>query len=154
MDPLALAEALEAGVRPVGFGEQETLLVTLAPGILPPLQGVEASPGGTLLVSRELPPCRFRLAVAHGLAHLALGHLGEPPSRTDLARGQALPHDPEAEREANALAAALLMPEEIFRQAWRATGHQSVYALAALFGVSPKAVVLRAWMLGLEPLLP
>lgn len=158
LDPFRLAEALEVGIYPVAFHQKEggadLLLMTLAPGVAPPYEEPAPFPKGTLLINAQLESFRRRMVVAHGLAHLVLGHLETAHSRRDWVGGKSLPDEPEIEREANLLATALLMPETPFRQAWQAVGRLGVQTLAPLFGVPPNAVIFRGWALGLEVPLP
>ncbi|MCX8018455.1 MAG: ImmA/IrrE family metallo-endopeptidase [Rhodocyclaceae bacterium] len=92
---------------------------------------------------------RQRFTVAHELGHWVLGHLRQ---------GQRLFRDrPEAfstaasgvEREANAFAAALLMPADALRYAMQQGIADSLQSLARLFDVSQSAMYWRVNGLGL-----
>ncbi len=107
----------------------------------------------TLFVAKNKTPFQKALAIAHGLGHVVLGHVGEEGLRTDLLGG-GVPHDPQAEREADSFAAALLMPQDPFRRAWEALAERGIHYVAAVFGVSVNAVAMRAQGLGLEVPLP
>jgi len=104
----------------------------------------------TIFVAKGEYPPRKAFTIAHELGHVVLGHVGGEGLRTDLFRGQGLPYDPQAEREANLFAAALLMPEEPFRQVCEAFAGRGIHYVAALFGVSVNAAAVRARELGLE----
>lgn len=81
---------------------------------------------------------RNRFAVAHELGHIMLGHVraGEPPLRHHDYR------DSTGEmKQANAFAAALLMPERFLRQVFESI--ESVQQMGEAFGVSTEAAIYR-----------
>jgi Zn-dependent peptidase ImmA (M78 family) len=152
VDVLAIASGLGVKVYDTEFATPEVsaLVVTnqeRVPGWVVP--GERA----TLFVAKNKPPFQKVLVVAHGLGHVILGHVGEEGLRTELLGG-GIPCDPQAEREANSFATALLMPEIPFRRAWEALAERGVHYVAAVFGVSVNAVAIRAQELGLEVPLP
>jgi Zn-dependent peptidase ImmA (M78 family) len=152
IDVLAIASALGVKVCDTEFADPEIALLVIArqkrvPNWVPP--GERA----TLFISKEKGPLQKTLAVAHGLAHVVLGHVGEEGFRTDPARRRS-PHEPEAERRADWFATALLMPEGPFRRAWGALAGRGPHHVGALFGVSADAALARAEELGLEVPLP
>jgi len=113
-------------------------------------KGVVPGEKATIFVAKNEYPPRKAFTIAHELGPLVLGHVDDKGLRTDLFRGQGLPYDPQAEREANLFAATLLMPEKAFREVWEAFAQRGVHYVAALFGVSVNAAVVRAKELGLE----
>ncbi|WP_030527731.1 ImmA/IrrE family metallo-endopeptidase [Phycicoccus jejuensis] len=89
---------------------------------------------------------RDRFTIAHELGHYFLHYL-HPGSETaaSFGRGERNP----VETQANVFASSLLMPERVFREAWRLKDGD-VHALARQFEVSPAAVAVRAQVLGLS----
>ncbi len=151
IDALDFASALGVMVYEVEFTTPDIALLTITDRRRVPEWAV---PGerATLLVARGKTPLQKTLAVAHGLGHALLGHVGEEGLLADFSGGD-FASSPE-EREANAFALALLMPEAPFRRAWEALAGWGVHYVGALFGVSADAAVARAWELGLEIPLP
>src|SRR4051812_13763467 len=146
VDPVVLANQLGIKVFNAKFSDDS-------------LVGMIAKRGAdiTLLVNQSDPPARKRFTIAHELGHHFL-HLQEDGEFVDgeanLFR-QEVPEDedklsPDRRREiqANMFAAALLMPEEEVRQAWKL--HQSIEVLARKFNVSETAMYYRINQLGLE----
>lgn len=88
---------------------------------------------------------RNRFTVAHELAHVALGHVreGRAPKRDASFNNYS---DPD-EVDANAFAAALLMPEKFVRRLYRSA--RSIQELAEAFGVSTAAMTYRLKNLGI-----
>ncbi|TSE33056.1 ImmA/IrrE family metallo-endopeptidase [Tepidimonas charontis] len=92
---------------------------------------------------------RQRFTVAHELGHWALGHLGHgqrlfrdaPQAFTLAAAGP--------EREANAFAAAILMPADALRFVMQEGFADSLESLARMFDVSQAAMRWRVHNLGL-----
>ncbi|MGH3146792.1 MAG: ImmA/IrrE family metallo-endopeptidase, partial [Rubrobacter sp.] len=101
-----------------------------------------------VLINSDKPRVRRRFTIAHELGHIALGHLhGGEVVVDETVRGKS-----PREREANAFAAGLLMPEEGVRGGWerlkqRLGEHPStidwIVWLAASFGVSDQAAAYR-----------
>jgi Zn-dependent peptidase ImmA (M78 family)/transcriptional regulator with XRE-family HTH domain len=129
-----------------------------------PLGGDEGSPEGCcavdpetgaayVLINSDKPRVRRRFTIAHELGHLALGHLhGGEVIVDETVRAGSPP-----EREANAFAAGLLMPEAGVVGGWerlqRRLGEQPstidwIVWLAASFGVSDQAAAYRLVNLG------
>lgn len=101
-----------------------------------------------VLVNSDKPRLRRRFTMAHELGHLALGHLHGGEIVIDETVNGKSPR----EREANAFAAGLLMPEEGVRSAWRRLKDRLgehpepvdwIVWLAASFGVSEQAAAYR-----------
>ncbi len=152
IDVLAIASALGVKVYDTEFAAPGiSLLVIIDRKRVPGW----SSPGerATLFISREKGPLQKTFAIAHGLGHVVLGHVGEEGFRID-ATGEKPPHDPEAEREADRFATALLVPEGPFRRAWQALAERGIHYVGALFGVSLNVAAARAQELGLEVPLP
>lgn len=129
-----------------------------------PLGGDEGSPEGCcavdpetraayVLINSDKPRVRRRFTIAHELGHLALGHLhGGEVVIDETVRAGSPP-----EREANAFAAGLLMPEAGVVGGWkrleRRLGERPstidwIVWLAASFGVSDQAAAYRLVNLG------
>ncbi|QIN84644.1 ImmA/IrrE family metallo-endopeptidase [Rubrobacter tropicus] len=129
-----------------------------------PLGGDERSPEGCsaldpqtgvayVLINSDKPRVRRRFTIAHELGHLALGHLhGGEMVVDETVRGRS-----PREREANAFAAGLLMPEAGVADGWqrleRRLGQRPspidwIVWLAASFGVSDQAAAYRLVNLG------
>jgi Zn-dependent peptidase ImmA (M78 family) len=107
-------------------------------------------------VNSSHPPTRQRFTLAHELAHYQL-HAGKPTVYVDDAmffRDQGAGEPDPQEVDANAFAAALLMPEEFLR---RDIGSNvpdmldefAVRRLAQRYKVSPQALTIRLMELGL-----
>lgn len=130
-----------------------------------PLGGDERSPEGCsavdpetgaayVLINSDKPRVRRRFTIAHELGHLALGHLhGGEVVVDETVRGRS-----PREREANAFAAGLLMPEAGVKGGWERLRHRLgkrplpidwIVWLAASFGVSDQAAAYRLANLGL-----
>ncbi|MDP9353267.1 MAG: XRE family transcriptional regulator [Chloroflexota bacterium] len=106
-----------------------------------------------ILINSDKSRARRRFTIAHEIAHLALGHLGEGEVvlDKDLAGG-------EGETEANAFAAGLLMPKEGVEGALKRLERRlaadagpldRAVWLAQAFGVSEEAAAYRLKNLGL-----
>jgi hypothetical protein len=151
VDALGLASALGVTVYEVEFATPDIALLTVTDRKRTPEWAV---PGerATLLLARGKTLLQKTFAIAHGLGHALLGHVGEEGLLVDFSWRS--PADSPEEREANAFALALLMPETPFRRAWEALAGRGVHHVGALFGVSANAAVARAWELGLEIPLP
>jgi Zn-dependent peptidase ImmA (M78 family)/transcriptional regulator with XRE-family HTH domain len=106
-----------------------------------------------VLINSDKPRVRRRFTIAHELGHLALAHLhGGDVVVDETVRGRS-----PREREANAFAAGLLMPEEGVIGSWqrlqRRLGERSspvdwIVWLAASYGVSDQAAAYRLVNLG------
>ena len=110
----------------------------------------------TMLVSQGDPPYRKRFTIAHELGHhyLHLEQDGEYIDNVvDLFRESDVENDndPLGERfkevEANQFAAALLMPEELVREAYKNQG--TLARLSMVFNVSEEAMGIRLQRLNL-----
>jgi Zn-dependent peptidase ImmA (M78 family) len=152
VDILAIASALGVKVYDTEFDDPSIALLVVTDQKRVP-NWVTPGERATLFVSKEKGPLQRTFALAHGLGHVVLGHVGEEGFRIDSAREKPS-HDPEAERKANRFATALLMPEGPFRRAWEALAGRGVHYVGALFGVSANAALTRAEELGLEVPLP
>ncbi len=106
-----------------------------------------------VLINSDKPRVRRRFTIAHELGHLALGHLHRGEVVVDeTVRGRS-----PWEREANAFAAGLLMPEAGVTGGWqrlqrrlgeRASPIDWIVWLAASFGISDQAAAYRLVNLG------
>ncbi len=89
---------------------------------------------------------RLRFTLAHELAHWMI-HQEEYLKKDDLACQTSSKSANHIEREADYLAAALLMPEGRMRVAWKREKemvHEAmIHQLATIFHVSPEAMALR-----------
>lgn len=94
----------------------------------------------TIWVKDEPPPSRQRFTVAHELGHLLLHQHGALFRDTHVGTFDRA-YD-ETERQANAFAAALLMPRFLLETGIHYT-HLTMRELARLFGVSPQAMEIR-----------
>jgi len=151
VDILAITSALGVKVYDTEFDDPGIALLVVTDQNRVP-DWVTPGERATLFVSKEKGPLQRTFALAHGLGHVVLGHVGEEGFRMDTTGGP--PHDPETERDANRFATALLMPEGPFRRAWEALAGRGVHYVGALFGVSANAALTRAEELGLEVPLP
>ncbi|AWK88495.1 ImmA/IrrE family metallo-endopeptidase [Azospirillum thermophilum] len=122
--------------------------------------GIDETDSGSLLVrqpgdfdiviAKNTSPKRDRFTIAHEIGHYVLHYLlarqnGSPIQAMAAARYGS----DRTEWEANWFAAAFLMPEQEFREAYEELG-QDVFAVAERFGVSTKAARIRAEALGLR----
>ena len=98
-----------------------------------------------LLINGSEPPTRQRFSLAHEYKH-ALDHRYREMLYQGIGR---LSADEQAERAADAFAAALLMPRSWLLDAWQ-RGFQRRSTLADLFEVSPQAMARRLQTLGLR----
>jgi hypothetical protein len=91
------------------------------------------------------PPARQRFSMMHEFKHI-IDHESRYLLYGDV------DHDPKAiekaERAADQFAACLLMPKRWLKMQWFASGQQ-VQLLATRLGVSPRALEVRLWHLGL-----
>lgn len=97
-----------------------------------------------IFVNSKHHPTRQRFTLAHELGH-AVFHAGQ--NLIDYRKNIDGPTD-RKEVEANVFASNLLMPDELFREAW-ATRSGSFTRMGALFGVSPQAAQIKAKTIGL-----
>jgi len=151
IDVLGIASALGVKVYDAEFDDPSISLLVVTDQKRVP-EWVTPGERATLFVSKEKGPLQKAFAVAHGLGHVVLKHVGEEGFRMDTTGGP--PHDSETERDANRFATALLMPEVPFRRAWEALAGRGPHYVGALFGVSANAALARAEELGLEVPLP
>lgn len=121
--------------------------VTLVPsGTLGLLSGqVEMSEGRPVVSFNQAEaPVRQRFTIAHELGHFALGHLlGAKRLLRDPAANFSSGSSSPVEREANAFAADLLMPEHVLRYAVNEKKMFEIARLANLFHVSQVAMRYR-----------
>jgi Zn-dependent peptidase ImmA (M78 family) len=146
VDPIRLANALGVKVYNAKFGDDSIH------GLLAVREGRPS-----IYVNADHAPVRKRFTVAHELGHLVLHLIGGDKEFIDNADNFRTPIDPEAtwtperrqEWEANAFAAALLMPEKLIRQKWAEIADPD--GMARWFQVSPTAMGYRLDGLGLVP---
>lgn len=123
------------GVPPCGSGE------TLSGLLLPALGEIWVNAAE----ARQWPP-RRRFTVAHELGHFSLLHRdGERPAycrSKSIDPGDARPPIPPTESEANAFAAAVLMPARLVRERYRVL-KGDFFALCDAFGASGAAMGRR-----------
>lgn len=145
VDVVAIAKAFEIEVR---------------------LEALEDQVSGVLLVQADHPvigvnahhhPNRQRFSIAHELGHFVL-HRDKEPFFIDAAvffRSEgATPETWAQEREANAFAAELLLPQHALEEIWRTEpidvfDDVKLRSLANHFGVSTQALAIRLSELGL-----
>jgi Zn-dependent peptidase ImmA (M78 family) len=128
------------------------------------VSGVLVQQGANVVVGVNIAhhPNRQRFTIAHELAHYKL-HPNNPTVYVDDVmfhfRGESLVDQPPQELEANAFAAALLMPEDFLRRDLQAASvdaldENAVKKLAHKYGVSTQALTIRLMHLGLLSGLP
>lgn len=105
--------------------------------------------GAVIRYSTTESPVRQRFTIAHEIGHFALGHLNSAgkmfrDTPENFSNGAA----PE-ERQANAFAAQLLMPEKVVKFAVNERGFNTLKSLANVFDVSEVAMKYRLVNLGL-----
>lgn len=110
----------------------------------------ETSPGNyEIAVNSKHSLTRQRFSMAHEFAHYQLHR----ENLAEFAEGERILHRSDArnvlEYQANAFAANLLMPEELFREEVRRTGGD-ITLMAKRFNVSPLALRYRAKSLGMR----
>lgn len=146
----ALAEARRVKVYQARFADSEISgMLSLDTKHNP--KGVVAGERGTIFLNTNHYPTRQSFTLAHELGHLELGHYERQTGfLTEGLRFRSgnLPYDPIEEREANQFAAALLMPNQLFRDVMAGCDFDVAEA-AVLFGVSVQAASIRASDLGL-----
>jgi Zn-dependent peptidase ImmA (M78 family) len=146
VDPLKVAKALEIKVMNAVFSDDEKS------GAIVKRQGAFS-----IFVNANEPASRKRFTIAHEIGHKLL-HMEQAPDsefidNQDNFRSTEAPFDEgwTAERrrewEANTFAAALLMNQDVVREAWKTTP-DPVY-LAWKFQVSPMAMTVRLNQLGI-----
>ena len=96
-----------------------------------------------LLANDTLPQGRFRFSIAHELGHFLLNH--KPLTHIDEERS------PRLERQADAFAAELLLPESFLRAD---CGTHTSAELAKRYRVSLQSLLIRLKELGLQTLPP
>jgi len=107
------------------------------------LHGVLVPESRIIAINRNDAPTRRRFSIAHELGHALLGHPSERAALAtidDEAPPKPVTYPRHLEQEANAFAAALLMPYDLLKLSVRT--HRSAKALAQLFVVSEAAMVL------------
>jgi Zn-dependent peptidase ImmA (M78 family) len=111
---------------------------------------IENTVMGTLIqYSASESPVRQRFTIAHEIGHYALGHLNAAGKKyRDTPENFSSGAAPE-ERQANAFAAKLLMPEKVVKFAVNEKGFNTLKSLAKLFNVSEVAMKYRLVNLGL-----
>jgi Zn-dependent peptidase ImmA (M78 family) len=144
INPVSLAKRLGKAVNNAKFSD-ETMVGMIA----------KRGDDVTILVNQSDPPYRKRFTIAHELGHHFL-HLLQDGEFIDgeanlfrSPKGDQSTWTPLQRREwqANAFAAALLMPEDLLRSEWEDT--QSVDELARRFNVSVAAMGYRLNQTGL-----
>jgi Zn-dependent peptidase ImmA (M78 family) len=144
VDPYAVAKAYGAEVVEISDDSSSSGMVTR--------QGARIIIG----VNRFHSETRQRFTVAHEIGHMLL-HADQPlivdHDGLSLIGRRNEGESGTREREANAFAAALLMPEDWVRQAVAGQeipveGDEKVAALAKKFGVSQQAMIFRMMNLG------
>ena len=111
-----------------------------------PVSGATQWVGDRWLISianGELP-ARQRFSLAHEFKHV----LDHPLRDVIYPDSPAFPRTEQRERIADYFAACLLMPKRWVVRAW-GTGTQRLSALSHLFDVSPRAMQIRLWQVGL-----
>ena len=102
-----------------------------------------------IFIDTKSTPGRQRFTVAHEIGHIELNHLESGEFSIACRDSMSSPSKANQEEiEANAFAAALLMPEPLVRRAHKIT--RDVYNLAIYFGVSRQAMERRLKRLGLS----
>ena len=99
----------------------------------------------SIYVNKNDIPQRQRFTIAHEIGHIVLHHKNEEFSEVDFRNTDELPTQKEI--EANAFAAALLMPKDIAIEKWNE--FQDVDDFADYFKVSKSAAAIRLINLGL-----
>lgn len=94
--------------------------------------------------NRDEVSYRRRFTIAHELGHVVLGHVDEENAPK---RDTTFTNVDSDERDANAFAASLLMPEKYVRKFYRSA--RNVQELADAFGVSTAAMNFRLKNLGI-----
>ena len=113
---------------------------------------------GNIAVNKNDVKTRKRFTIAHEIGHYHLGHTRKPSIFIDQTRSY-LPKYRNAnsstgtdwqEREANAFAAALLMPEHLVRKEYNKDPYKAMnnFEIAEEFGVSQQAMAIRLSNLG------
>ena len=102
----------------------------------------------TLHVNVDEPSIRKRFAVAHAIGHFALGHLKAGESHADHPASYDNRHARYVDRQANAFALELLMPDRNLLEAIEAGSDEA--SLCKQFLVSSKALSARIKMIGCE----
>jgi Zn-dependent peptidase ImmA (M78 family) len=95
-----------------------------------------------IVLNRKQLFLRKRFTIAHEIGHIVLNHRTYAFSSHDIIEYK----DKElawAERQADVFATELLMPKDIFRNAYFNRGIKDVNELMKLFGVSKRAVEIR-----------
>lgn len=146
-------------INPVILAQRAGIKVNNAKFSEDNLSGMIAKRGDLeiILVNSDDPPRRKRFTIAHELGHHFL-HLKSGDGQfvdgeADLFRempsdsNEPISEDRAREIQANAFAAALLMPEEHVRAVWAETG--SIAEMADIFGVSEEAMGYRLTGLGI-----
>ena len=143
IDVMAVAESLEIRVYLAKFADSKNSgFITTNPTLV---EGFEPGRKATIVINNQHPLVRQRFTISHEVGHLELGHLKTNEQRN---RGEGLPYNATEERDANAFAAALLMPEAPFSEAmYKQNGN--LVSVALTFGVSVEATSIRAVALGL-----
>lgn len=148
IDPVAIARGITL-VKGQG-DDQKRLSITITGKPLGQLSGYaefsdDPEPGFHCAYNHDEAPVRQRFTQAHELGHVVLGHVSREHT---LLRDTTLNDRGDwREVDANAFAAALIMPEKYIRH--QASKTSSIRDLADFFGVSPTAVRFRLINLGL-----
>lgn len=111
-----------------------------------------------IVVNESHPATRKRFTIAHEIAHILLhgSILSTQKKLEDFSKRSAVltrqkGTNSKIEREADKLAAELLMPEDIFKQVWNSS--DSVEEVAKYFNVSQAAATVRGGILTKQTML-
>lgn len=135
VDVVGLAGALGIRVYDAKFGDDVS-------GILRKDSQYGGSKGYSILVNHRHPLNRKRFTIAHEIAHFVLhrDRTGEEVKDDMFYRSETLPSP--LEREANEMAAKILMPQNLLSQL-RAEGITDLEEMAARLKVSRQALAIR-----------
>jgi Zn-dependent peptidase ImmA (M78 family) len=144
----AIATSLGLDIEREGLGEEISGLLVVGNG------------GGVIGVNREHPLVRQRFSIAHEIGHFVLHReqvqlFIDKTYKAFFRDGKSARGTNKMEREANAFAAALLMPSGLIRRAAKSYEFElgdeggPVDDLAELFQVSTQAMTYRLMNLGL-----
>ena len=144
IDVEAIAEKLDFIVIPYDLGAETSAVLFIH-------EGTKA-----IGVNKNHAPVRRRFSVAHELGHFLSGHEDYPEKgegeklRVEGQSEMANQHE-DVEREANAFAAELLMPEGMLKAAIAREGRLDASALAKIFDVSEQALWIQLVNLEIAP---
>lgn len=138
VDPVRLAHSYGVRIFNAKFGERD-------------MHGLLAIRSGkaSIYVEASDSPARKRFTIAHELGHYLLHYRDQDVEHIDTSDNFRTVLEPDAhwtedrrrEWEANAFAAALLMPSDLVQRVWPEV--RDLDGMAAWFQVSPKAMAIR-----------